>query len=164
MNRLHTAYSRVDRRLRLKVLGWGFLIIGVISVARDEAPLVWLAWLGATTTNIFGYSRRWFYAFFVALFTAACVLVYLWLDLWLVQTAFGGLPHAQDFPNVIAYAGIVIEVLFCMFALDGRYKYEHAAWQTEYPFSRSYIPMELRRREKEKEQERASRTIETEKL
>lgn len=153
MSCLREFYESIDHDLRRKILRCGFLFIGIIAVARGDMAFIWAAWLGATVAGFLGITRRFLYGAFVALFIGICVLVYLWLDLWLAQTNFGALPHARDFPNVIAYAGIVMETLFALYALDGRYKYQHDAWQMKHPFSRAYVPMEMERRRKEAEQE-----------
>ncbi|WP_303983728.1 hypothetical protein [Dongia mobilis] len=152
-------YESIDRDFRLKTIGWGFLLIGIYAVAVDQLPLIWAAWLGATVSGIAAVRRRWLYGAFVILFMIVCILVYRALDLWLAPTNFGSLPHAQDFPHVIPVAGIIMETLFALFALDGRYQARHDDWAERLPFSRNYIQSELRRRDTERDAPRRDQSI-----
>jgi len=154
---LRRFYESIDLHLRLTALRWAFLVVGIVAIARDDMVLVWIAWSCAMATGFLGVRRHMLYGLFVMAFLGVCVLVYHWINLWLSGTQFGALPHAGEYPGVIAYAGVMMEVLFALLASHGRYEAEHAPWQTEQPLSRTYIPAELKRRSAMAEQERKER-------
>jgi NADH:ubiquinone oxidoreductase subunit 6 (subunit J) len=137
----------------LTIVKWCFLAVGLVAIYVGAIPAIWIAWLAALVTSLLAVSRRWQYAVALLGFTVIAVLVFLLIDAAMRNILLAGLPFADSVLAIVPTAGITVATLFALMARDGRYRYQHNAWESENPFSRTWVTDELRRRDRDRAQE-----------
>ena len=148
----------------MSLLNWCFLLVGLVAFATHQLLPIWLAWLGAGGAYLLRDNRPSRSALLFVLFSALSLGLYVWIDAAFIQAFNWSLPFSGDYLNILPSSGILMEFALAIAAGYGRYIYRHQSWQTEHPFSRSYVPMELRRRREEEDAELQRGKIDHERL